>query len=622
MTFQPAFKKIPCLAATFASFLLLPACRRNPQPPPSLRRLAVLPFEDHSPEPSYAWLARLLPFSLARQISGVLGLLALETHSSAAVPDATHELSGFFLARNGVLEAHLFLYELPSHKLLRHQVLSAPPGGWSGLLSSSARFLVSTLSPGAPLQPLAVTRVSAARLLADALSASDPRQAQDSFRAAAEADPACGWCWLGWAETAARRGDREGALLALSAARKQGASIDPLSQSRLALLAANLNSDPRAAAASLEKIAAATPFDPLAHARLAEYLVALREYAKAAAALRRATSLEPRAAPFWNSLAYAEAYQGRFKEALTAVTRYAELDSSANPADSRGEILMMAGRFPEAVEAFEASYSKDRSFNNGAALEKAALCWLFHGDPRRASQTLARLLEDRARMGDPAVELRRARWEWLTGQSSRASERLSRITRGASNPLAPIASAMLALRLSAADPSAAASLLRSLPPPRDPMQQLYALYASAGAGPALLDQVRDARLRAELEALSLTLRREWPRAARAWSLVIEKSPGGADTPYRELRAFCLASAGASSEADSALPSSWPVLTQSQMEFYDFLIYPGLLFTRAEVALVQGRTEDARRFYDLFLQSTGDRADLAPQAARARAAARL
>lgn len=617
-----SFRKSLLAAAFFAACLAFPACRSGAPAQAPLHRVAALPFEDHSPQPSHAWLARLLSFALPRQLEGAPGLQVAETPSSSAVPGATHELSGFFLARNGVLEAHLFLYELPSHKLSRHQVLSSPASQWTDLLSSSARFLAQALSPSASLQPPAVRQEAAARLLADALSASDPRQAQEAFRAAAEADPACGWCWLGWAETAARRGDRDGALSALSAAGKHGGSLDPLSQSRLALLAANLNSDPRAAASSLERIAATTPSDPLAHARLAESLVALREYTKAAAALRRATGLDPHTAPFWNSLAYAEAYRGRFDDALAAVARYAELDASPNPADSRGEILMMAGRFPEAVSAFEASYSKDRSFNNGAALEKAAVCWFLHGDPRRASETLARLLEDRAKLGDRTIELRRARWEWLTGQSALARDRLYRIARDSSNPLAPIAASILALRLSASDRSAAASLLRSLPPPRDPMQQLYALYASAGANPALLDQVRDARLRAELEALSLTLRRDWPRASRAWSLVIEKSPGGADGPYHELRAFCLASAGAASEAASALPSSWPVLTQGQMEFYDFLVYPGLLFTRAEIALAQGRADDARRFYDLFLQSAGDRADLASQAARARAAARL
>lgn len=617
-----SFKKSLLLAAALAPLVLLHACRRDARQQPPLRRLAVLPFEDHSPQPSQGWLARLIPFSLARQLAGAPGLQIAETRSSASIPEATHELSGFFLARNGTLEAHLFLYELPSHKLARHQVLSAPATGWKDLLASSAIFLASTLAPGAALQSLGVTQESAARRLAEALSSNSPDQAETAFRAAAEADPACGWCWLGWAETAARRGDRGGALAVLAGAENHRASLDPLTQSRLALLAANLNSDSRAAAAALEQIAAATPSDPLAQARLAESLVALREYVRAAAALRRAIHLDPRAAAFWNSLAYAEAYQGRFDEALKAVTRYAELDASANPADSRGEILMMAGRFTDAYQAFDESYRKDPMFNNGAALEKAALCWLLHGDPRRATETLARFFEDRARSGDRAAELRRARWEWITGQSALARDRLSRISRDSSNPLAPIASSLLALRLSASYPSAAASILRSLPPPRDPMHQIYSLYAAAGASPAVIDQLRDARLHDELRALSLTIRGAWPGAAAAWKTVIERSPGGTDSPYRELLAFCLVRAGDTAQATTALGNSWPLLNQGQMEFYDFLVYPNLLFTRAEIARAQGRMDDARRLYDTFLQFAGDRADLAQPAARARAAARL
>ncbi len=616
-----SFKSPLLLAAAFA-LLLFPSCRRSPQDRPQFRRLAVLPVEDHSPEPSHAWLARLLPFSLARQLAGAPGLQVAETRSPASLPDATHELSGFFLSRNGALEVHLFLYELPSHKLARHQILSAPASGWKDLLASSARFLASTLAPGASLHPLGVTQEPAARHLAEALSANSPAPAQAAFRAAAENDPACGWCWLGWAETAARRGDRGAALSALAAAEKHRASLDPLSQSSLALLAANLNADARAAASALEKIPAASPSDPLAQVRLAESLVALREYARAVEAYRRAINLDPRAAAFWNSLAYAEAYQGRCDEALKAVARYAEIDSSANPADSRGEILMMAGRFTGAFQAFDESYRKDPMFNNGAALEKAALCWLLHGDPRRAAETLARLFEDRARAGDRAVDLRRARWEWLTGQSALARERFSRIARDSSHSLAPIASSMLALRLSASDPSAAASLLRALPPARDPTHQLYSLYAAAGANPALLDQLRDERLRGELNALALTLRGDWPRAAAAWKTVLGRSPGGTDAPWRELLAFCFVQAGDAAQAAAAIGNSWPLLNPGQMEFYDFLVYPNLLFTRAEIARAQGRMDDARRLYDTFLQFAGDRPDLARQAARARSASRL
>ena len=176
-------------------------------------------------------------------------------------------------------------------------------------------------------------------------------------------------------------------------------------------LDASLRADLRAAAEALGKLASAAPADQQAWTRYAETLVANREFETAASALRRAIELDPSAGLYWNSLAYAYAYMGRFDEALKAVARYAQLDSSPNPADSRGEILMMAGRFQEAAQAFEESYGKDRNFNGGAAIEKAALCRLLQGDGDGAGKSVARLLEDRAELGDRTVDLRRARWK-------------------------------------------------------------------------------------------------------------------------------------------------------------------------------------------------------------------
>lgn len=617
-----SFKLTLSITAAFALALLHPACTRSGQSASSLRRLAVLPFDDQSPSASHAWLARLVPFALVRQLEGAPRLLAAEVRGATDLPGATHQLAGFLSLRNGNLEAHLFLYELPSHKLIRHEILAKSPAGWQPILLDTARFVTSALQPSASLQPISVKKESAARRLSEALSASTPEQSQDAFRAAAEDDPSCGWCWLGWAETALRRGLREDALKAVGAAALDGKAIDPLSRSRLDLIAAQLRSDSFAIAAAQRAIAAAAPGDPVAQGRLAEVLVANRQFDQAVSALQRAISIEPQNGLFWNSLAYAYAYAGRFDEALKAAARYAELDSSPNPADSRGEILMMAGRFTDAVQSFEESYRKDPAFNSGAALEKAALCWMLYGDPRRASEAITRFLEHRAEAGDRFIELRRARWELLTGQSAPARQRLARFGGDLRNSAYSLASSMLALRLAFFDPAASASILRSRPPGRGPMEDLFFAYASAAADPAFIEKIRDDRLQLELRALSLTARRDWARAADAWKTVIERSPGGTDSPYRELRAFCLVQAGNTQQAAGALGKSWPLLSQGQMEFYDFLVYPNLLFTRAEIARAAGRIDESRRLYDIFLQFAGDRPDLATQIARARAAARL
>lgn len=615
MSCKPAFA-----AAAAALLALLPAssCHRNEAPP--VRRVAILPFEDHSAADG-AWLARLVPYSLRRQMESVPLLQLAEVRSLADFPDATHELSGFIVSRRGRVEAHLFLYALPGHGLLRQTVVAAPETAWRDLLGQCAAFLSSALHAPGRLNPVSVQTESAARKLADAIHAPSPSEALPAFREASASDPACGWCWLGWAETSALVEGPQAALAVLYAVLKRSESFDPPTRARLELLEANLRHDRLAAASALERIAAAAPSDPLVQLRLSEALVASRDYPRAESTLRNALTLAPALPPLWNSLAYALAHQGRYDQALEAIRRYEELDAGPNPADSRGEILMMAGRFREAAAAFEQSYQKDPAFNGGAAMEKAALCWLLEGDMDRASGAVSRFVQDRAFRSDRMAELHQARWELLLGQPQASASRLARLARNQADPLSALAGAMLALRLSVSDPAAAASWL-ARGASRDPALEHYRTYAAAAIDPSSVEKVRDQRLRLELRALSLTVRREWNRAAEAWRQVIEGSPGGTDSPFRELRAFCLVQAGEAAQAAQGIHNVWPLLSQGQMLFYDFLVYPALLYTRAETALAAGRKEDARRLYDIFLRFAASRVDLAQPAARARSAARL
>lgn len=597
------------------------SCRRSQTGGSSLRRLAILAFEDQSPDADASWLARLAPFSFRRQLESIPLLQAVEARTVAEFPGATHALSGFFLSHRDRLEVHLFLYELPSHRLLRHTVLARASTQWRNLLEDAAGFITASLRTPGTLNPPSVRVETAARSLAQALSAPSQAEALAAFRDAATADPSCGWCWLGWAETAAGLEGRNAALAVLDAAARHRESLDTLSRSRLDLLSASMRGHRADVAAALGRLAPASPSDPLIQSQFAQALMASRNFAKAESVLRNALSLMPGHAPMWNSLAYTLAYQGRFDEALVALGRYSELDPGPNPADSRGEVLMMAGRFREAAEAFGQSYQKDPSFNGGAAMEKAALCWLLLGDARGASAAISRFLGDREARNDGQVHLARARWELLLGHPEASISRFSLAARDPAAPLAPQAASMLALRLAFLDPSAA---VRWLPqePLRDRAQEIFRIFAAAALDPSSIARVSDSRLQLELRALSLMARQDWHRAAEAWQAVYDASPGGSDAIWRELRAFCLASAGEAGEAARLLQNFWPVPEPGQMQFYDFLVYPGLLFTRAEIARAQNRMDEARRLYEIFLTLAGGRRDLAHAIERARASARL
>ncbi len=321
------FAATAALAAASCLTLGASSCRRSQTAAPPARRLAILPFEDQSSASGAAWLARLAPFSLRRQLESVPLLQAAEVRTAADFPGATHELSGYFAARQDRLEAHLFLYELPSHRLKHHVLLARPATEWRGLLEDAAGFITTSLRTAGTLNPPSVNTDAAARSLAQALAARTPADAIAAFRAAANADPACGWCWLGWAEAVASFEGREAALAVLEASARHRDSLDPLSRSRLDLLSAGLRRDRLAAASALQKIGAASPSDPLIQLQLSESLVAGRNYAQAEVRSeeRPRHGAGPRA--LVELLAYALAYQGRYEQALEAVGRYAALDA-------------------------------------------------------------------------------------------------------------------------------------------------------------------------------------------------------------------------------------------------------------------------------------------------------
>jgi hypothetical protein len=70
-----------------------------------------------------------------------------------------------------------------------------------------------------------------------------------------------------------------------------------------------------------------------------------------------------------------------------------------------------------------------------------------------------------------------------------------------------------------------------------------------------------------------------------------------------------------------LSRGWPILDNDDRLLYDFLIYPNLLFVRAEAAAGRDAAE-SRRLYDLYLRYAGPGPDRFGQLEKARSAGRL
>lgn len=79
--------------------------------------------------------------------------------------------------------------------------------------------------------------------------------------------------------------------------------------------------------------------------------------------LTRALEAQPNWPAPYNMLAYTYSDEGDFERAIGAITRFSELSPhSPNALDSKGEILLQAGRLEEAEAAFRAALTLDPSF--------------------------------------------------------------------------------------------------------------------------------------------------------------------------------------------------------------------------------------------------------------------
>ena len=134
--------------------------------------------------------------------------------------------------------------------------------------------------------------------------------------------------------------------------------------------------------------------------------------------------------------------------------------------------------------------------------------------------------------------------------------------------------------------------------------------------------VSDPALRNELQAVGLTLRGQFAPALAAWDAARKAGRGGGDALAREMQAWCLLRTGRTAESAALVQGGWPLLTDNQRLLFDFLIYPNLLFVRAEAAAAAHNAADARRLYDLYLRYAGQTRDRFGQAEKARAASRL
>ncbi|MFZ1145553.1 MAG: tetratricopeptide repeat protein [Bryobacteraceae bacterium] len=607
-------------------------CARH-QAPAGAQRLAVLRFENLGSDPAADWVGRALQEILDTELAGASELYAIPSSRLLAMDRAlgarpvmapgisagrAAALSlgasrigyGDYAIRNGRLEAHLSLADPRTGR----SVAELTAEGDAGEVLAAGAALARQISPHASGYP---TRSEAAlRAYIDALDAAGPAGAESLAQAAHDADPAFGPAARLLAGLMAQRGDRDGALACLNRAMALAAGMPAIEQARLRLEVATLENQAAARQQALATVAAAEPANPEAWLALGDFAFSRRHYSAAQAAFRKVAELDPTQVAALNQAAYAAAFAGHPDEALADLRRCQTLrPSDPNTFDSLGDVQLLTGHLREAEAFYVQAAKRDPHFQNGGDWLKAAMARLMTGDVAGAGGLSEKYVQARFAAGDPAADLYRGQWRFLSGRRREGCGDLEAIARREADPvarsLAVQAHAQLAIwSLYLGDRAAAQAHARAA---------LATVQAAALAGflagpPASPDEwaaraeklaprPEQATMRDFALGQALLLGKQFDAAAPALRRAYENSkPTNPEMPV--LLAWAYLETGQTAQAAPLLALN-PIPPPTGIDAFASCWFPRLFFLRGQLAEKQGRADAAQANYKLFLQLSGD-----------------
>jgi Tfp pilus assembly protein PilF len=404
--------------------LLLAACS-YPTPPAAPSSIAVLRFENLTPDSSLDWMGRAAAEIVAREISTGKSMAVLD--SALTQGAATLVLGQLTRTANGLA------LQITKRDAARQRNTENFAVTDSGNLYALADAVAHHLNPQAA--PFDTKNNQAIEAWAKALDAPTPALAATGYQQAVQADPGFAAAWLAWCTTAASQGDRAAAARILADAQQHASAFSPIERARLNLTAAELSGNRAQAFAALNEIARLSPDDPATLRAIAGQNFAGRQYPQAVAAFRKVLQLNPTDIASWNELAYSLAYSGDYNGAIAALESYQKLaPNDANPLDSSGDVALLSGRFADAVKFYEQSADKDPSFNNSGGLYKSAVALLLAGNLTTAQQKFDAYAAARKSANDPAIPLRQAEWLYITGKRDDALSAVLTLASSTPNP--------------------------------------------------------------------------------------------------------------------------------------------------------------------------------------------
>jgi tetratricopeptide (TPR) repeat protein len=629
-------------ALFFLGLTVAVSCSRS-KPPAAVERLAILRFENLTGDDSLDWAGRAVSEVVTAELAGsrTISVLSFGTlhaldralgprplaspgisseRSAALLSGSSHILYGrISRAIPGSLRLNAAVFDTSRHRMERALAVT---GRESDGIIRLADLLAKDLA--APVRPLETQNAQALRQYCAGLESPDPAAAERAFSMAADADPNFGPAFVAWAQLAASRNNRAEAERILGLASARGNSISELSRARLTALAAELRGDFGAGVQALESIGRLNPADIGLFGQLAQAYLNVRRYTDAAENERKALALEPNDAVLLNELGYTEMYAGNLAAATKALDEYRKIrPADANPLDSLGDVNFSLGQLTAAEQYYRQASEKDNSFNNGGELMKAAHARLLTGDIGEADKIFNRYLEARKNAKDPAVEFRRADWEFLSGRRRQAIARLNAFIRGLTPAsaivMAPKAYAQLTLwNLVLGDRAQAraaglraGALARFLTEPPAPPSEWSARAQKLFPSPAQ-DNVKKV-----MTAYALLLQKDFQAAAPILSDLYQHTPPEPRETLPVLLAWAQVETGRFDDAAHLVQRNH--VPSTALELFGSLTFPRLLFLRAAALEKQGRREEAAHNYQLFLTLSGPDPQAFGEEARARRA---
>jgi len=622
---------LPALALAAVSLAAVSCTRQTALP--AQQRLAVLRFENLSSDPAADWEGRALQEIVDAELAGVPELYAIPSsqllamdRAQGARPVAAPGISagqaaalslgatrlgyGDYAIRNRRLEVRLSLADPRSGKIVAGLTAEADAGDVLAAATGLARQISLRASGYSTRSPAAL------RAYIEALEAGSPAEAASRAEAAHAADAAFGPAARLLATLRLEHGDRAGALDCLNQTLAHASEMPAIEQARVRLDIATLGNQAAARQAALLAVAAAEPANPEAWMAVAGFAFSRRDYTAAQAAYRKAADLDPSQTTALNEGAYATAFAGHLDQAVAALRRCQALrPSDPNPLDSLGDVHLLAGHLREAEAFYLQAAKQDPHFLNSGDWLKAAMARLMTGDRAGADGLSEKYVQARFTARDPAAEIYRAQWRFLSGRRREGYRDLEAFARregaGPANVLAAEARAQLAIwSLYLGDRGAArahaTAALGTWPlvamagflsgPPASPAEwsaraeKLAPLPEQAGRRDFVLRQAL--LLGKQFDAALPLLRNAYENAA----------PTDPESPV--LLAWAYLETGQAADAAPLLEHN-PIPAPTGIDAFAACWFPRLFFLRGQAAEKRGRTDVARASYKLFLDLSGD-----------------